>query len=379
MAGDFDFLHIKQRTAGSSNELSFDVLDHRRSEADGKSARVSRMPKIPSFAQGSYHGVAGTSALSGQAEVKKRKKVRHFHRLRFQIVCVVAVVALVAAAVYAGLQLQEQHAGFSGRVGGLVSRLAETDGTLVEIDALMADPLDEAQAERRAKALDAMPQASTELNRISVDAQALASAALNEKDELAVSQVNDAARYRASMLAAASRAFGEANEMRNQVARANEIWNDVLNADQLAREAGAIANKASTQEATQQALDETREARDSFVNDLADLQSMSSQFGVDFSEQERYLNKRIESLDYAVETGEALLAGNREAATAANEAYNAADVEAARLAEALPLSMTELVQNCFEQDIATCQREYDETRALVIQVDSNIRDYLAQQ
>ena len=42
MAGVFDFLHLKRNTKGSSNELSFDVLDAARNDLDSKKRKGSR-------------------------------------------------------------------------------------------------------------------------------------------------------------------------------------------------------------------------------------------------------------------------------------------------------------------------------------------------
>ena len=76
MAGPFDHLHIKGRTAGTSNELSFDVLDAVRSEPSQKKARSVFIPSGPRQSQGSYTGVAGTSTLSAVPEVERRHLVR---------------------------------------------------------------------------------------------------------------------------------------------------------------------------------------------------------------------------------------------------------------------------------------------------------------
>ena len=78
MAGVFDFLHIKKYTAGSSNELSFDVLEQMSVEADGKAKKKassketlpsssSNGAKTPKASKGSFAGVANTMTLSGQA------------------------------------------------------------------------------------------------------------------------------------------------------------------------------------------------------------------------------------------------------------------------------------------------------------------------
>ena len=75
MSGHFDFLHVKKNSAGSPNELSFDVLDAARSQLDGKKSRTSRGSLSTSPKQGSYHGVGSGSTLSAVPEVERRKKL----------------------------------------------------------------------------------------------------------------------------------------------------------------------------------------------------------------------------------------------------------------------------------------------------------------
>ena len=385
MPGIFDFLHIKERTAGSSNELSFDVLEQKSAEADGKASRgvkaglgvaPASAAKTPKASKGTYHGVAGTSTLSGQAEVEKRKKARHTYRIRAWVVAgVVAVVAIVAGAfLLSGIHNAQEDQ--TERINDLVERVKQADEEIIEIDALMADPLDEGKAEARTKALAAIPQLTTDLNRVSVDAQTLAGLPLDNNSKVVVDQLGKAAQARNGMMATAAEAFRLSSETAEQVSRANRVWSDVLNADQQAREAISAANKATTPEATSQALEMTRSALGGFSAAREELQEMSALHGISFAAQEAYLSKRVEALDRAVETSEALLAGNRDAASAANDAYNEADAEAARLAQDLPPSIGGIVKERFERDMTVLQERYNEARDRAIETDSVIRQYL---
>ena len=392
MAGSFDFLHIKRRTEGSSNELSFDVLEHMSDESAGKSSRrakepkalkTPKAPKAPKAAKtsttASLHATTGretAASLPSQGEVEKRKKARQAHRVRLYAFVAVAVVVLVAVGVYAGLRFQEDQADVTSHVNELVERLSAVDESLVEIDGMMADPLNADEAEQRAKYLAGMPKLTTELNRISVDAQSLLSLPIDEQAALAVEQINSAAQTRNGMLVAASEAFNLSSESSAQVARANSVWNDVLKADQHVREAISDSNKATTQEATNEALEAIRSAIDEFSEALWELQDISGTYGVDFADQEAYLTKKIEALQLAAATDEALLAGNRAAATTANDAYAEADAEAVRLAAELPPSIGDIVQEGFTKNMASIEERYQEARERTVVADSVIRDYL---
>ncbi len=375
MAGSFDFLHIKRRTAGSSNELSFDVLEHKSAEADGKT-RSAKAPKAPKASKGTFHGVGNSSTLSGQAEVEKRKRARQNRRVQLYAFVAVVVVALVTVGVYAGMRFQEDQANVAARVGDLVERLSSVDETLLEIDEMMADPFNADQAERRAAQLSGMPKLTTELNRVSVDAQSLLTLPLDEQTEVAVGQLNTAAQTRNAMLTAAADAFRLSAESSAQVERANTVWNGVLNADQLARDAIAASNKATTQEATSQSLDDIRTAIDGFEYARGELADISVTYGVDLSAQDAYLAKKVEALEQAAVTSEALLAGDRDAAKAASDAYNTADEQAVALAAALPASIGDIVQNGFTRNIASIENRYQEARDRAVAADSVIREYL---
>ena len=376
MAGSFDFLHIKGRTAGSSNELSFDVLEHMSAESEGKAKSGSKDPKPPKASQGSYSGVGDAPALTGQAEVERRKKARQASRMRLQVIAIALVVVAVAVGVYAGVTLYADQQNVAGHVNDLVERVSVVDEALAEVDTLMEEPLGDGGAERRAAMSSAMPQMTTELNRISVDAQSLNNLSLDDKTEVVVGQITRASQARIAMLSAAGDAFSYSSEAATQVARANSVWNDVLKADQAAREAISAANKAATQEAARKALDETRAALDGFADALAELQDMSATYGINYSSQKAYLSKKIEALELEVSTTEALLAGDRDAARAANEAYTEADAEAASLAEGLPPSIGDIAHAQFERNMETYVARYREARDNAVSADSVIREYL---
>lgn len=375
MAVNFDFLHIKERTAGSSNELSFDVLEHKSAEADGK-VRPAKQPKAPTTSQGNYNGVKGTSTLSGQAEVERRKKARRSHRARIWAVVIVAIVAVAAVGVYMGVHYHEERMDFAGKVNMLVDRLSAVDEELVVIDEMMADPLSADNAEKRKNALTTMPKLMSELNRVSTDAQSLAEQATDERSRELVAQVSKAALARNGMMSTAGEAFRFSSEANAQIDRSNKVWNNVLNADQLMREAVSEANRATTPDAASSALDTLHSAHESFADALYEMQEISNAYDIDLSAQKAYLEKKVKALEYAIETSEALLAGDRDAAKQANEQYNDADSEAVQLASALPPSPTGAVEERFSVLMGDYQDRYEEARNKTVEADSVIREYL---
>lgn len=378
MPGSFDFLHIKSRTAGSSNELSFDVLDAARSQLDDKNQKSSRIAKTPSASKGSYHGVAGTSTLSAVPEVERRKKLRRARAIRVRIMTVLIVLIAVGALSFAGYSFYQSRLDFASRYNDLVDKLSEVDESLVVIDAVMGDPLAAGSEAARADAVAKIDSVAHGLDAVSADTEKTIAYAMGDRDTVALTQMDSAIEGRKKMLSAAKETLSIASQYDKELAAARDAWGDVLSADQMAREATASANSASTDETTEAAKQATQAALDKFVSAKEALEGVHLRHeGIDFSEQEKYLDKRIESLEYAIETSDALIAGDRNWAQSSNDAYNEADEEAALLAEDLPLLVDELVKSSFKKDIAPSLAKYNDARDEVAEFDADIRAYLS--
>lgn len=376
MAGNFDFLHIKRRTAGSSNELSLDVLDQKSAEADNKAARSAKLPKSLKPSRGSYAGVGASSTLTGQDEVAKRKKARRARRVRIRVFVGATLSVFVAIGAFAAIRFHEEHVDIASRSHVLVDRLAAVDETLMEIDVLMGDPLDSEQAGQRAHARERMTALATELNRIEVDAQSLLAIPMDQETQVAVEQIDKSARARTSMVAAARDAFDLSEESTRQVDGANRLWGEVLNINQRGNEAVLESGRASTPEDLAASLAATRESLAAMADTRERIRSFSSSAGVDVAAQAAYLEKKIEALEWAVATDEAILAKDRDRAAHANEAYNAADTEAARMAADLPPSMAGTVRVRFEELMKIPIEKYGKARQDVVESDAVIREYL---
>lgn len=378
MTGPFDFLHIKGRTAGSSNELSFDVLDAARHDLDEKrkANRQSRPSATPSFSSGSYAGIAGTSTLSAVPEVERRKRARRARVIRVRALIIIAVVALVTAGGFAVNGFYQEKVDFTGRFGSLISQFVEIDRSLVEIDALMADSLNSVERGERDRAIGGFPELETRLEAVVADARRLQGDAASSSDSTALSEIENAARARENMLTTAADAFKLSEIANRQIAEATEAWNLVLAGDALAREGTALANTAATEEATVQAREKTVEAIEKMRSARSQLAVIEQGIaGLDFSAEIAYIDKRLESLDAAVQTSDALLAGDRAGAISANNAYNEADSEAVELAVSLPSSVSDLVKETYAGEVAAKEQAYNAARAAAAAADSALRAY----
>lgn len=377
MAGIFDHLHIKRNTAGSSNELSFDVLDAARDEADASRGKAPSVMISPRDSLGSYHGVSEAATLSGQKEVERRKHRRRIRAIMARVMIVVGVIAAIGVAAWTGYGYFVATQAFDDQYGSLVDRFVKVDEFLSEVDTLMQDPASDAGSEARAAAIAKMDSSRNELDSIRSDAEQFKDRISNEQDKVAIDHIVEAADARMSMLAAAQLAFAVSGKVDDVASRIARVWNDVIAADQAAREAASDANKASSEKAISEAKEKTEKAKESMSASLSDLEAISqANPDVNLSSHLEYLKIRIQSLEYADATSKALLAGDRDKAAEQNDRYNEADSEAAQLAASLPLSPDSIVEESFDPEVASHIKEYEAARNRAIAADALIRERL---
>lgn len=378
MASVFDHLHIKRHTAGSSNELSLDVLDAARSGLDAKADKSARMPKVPKPSQGSYHGVMGTATFSSQAEVKKRKKDRRVRSLLAGTVGVLLAVAASFALLWAGYQHYLGVQDFSTRFDALVNQFAEEDAYLSEVDVQMSLIPGASKTEQMAQLQEEAAEQAEGLNRIRQNAVHARPLATDERDKQVLSELIEGTEERLVMLEEAQEAFHLVEERDKRIAEVDTLWEEVLKQSQASLDVAASANEASTEKELNEARDKTREVRENMQETLDHLKEEAAAAPeIDLELQAAYLEAKIESLDLAVQTSEALIAGQREEAAARNEAYNTKDHEAASLAKELPLSLGQTCEYAYKEPLDEAKRRYEEARTQALAHDSHISDYLA--
>ena len=275
MANVFDHLHIKRNTAGSSNELSFDVLDAARSGVEVKTDRGSRSPKAPGANKGSYHGVAGTSTLSGMDEVEKRKRARRVSTIRLWAIAIILMAIAFVTVLWAGYQHYLSIQDFSMRLDSLVDQFKEEDAFLAEVDTLMASLDDETARESRVQAAAKAPSVVQDVDRIKKNAKSAEPLAVSDEDAAVLAQVIETADARMEMLDKAKVTFDLAAERDKQADAAGAVWNDVVNAAEEANAASSLSNKAVTEQETKEAQKKTSQALESLNRSLASIKAMN--------------------------------------------------------------------------------------------------------
>ena len=412
--------HIKRHTKGTSNEISFSVLDAAKNALDGEdsggSGHAPHFGGISLFTlPGRRKKPAGTptkekglplpgggfaSAESTETPVRKeslppvqvgkpakqkrtpeeeiarRKARRRLSKFLAASVVVVLTAGLLAAG---GLYLYHDHQRQQSNVSKLDQALGlvkQADETLTAMNAVVEDPFGGDSKNTITTVQDNLDASMRLLDQADVQARAASVDLRNSKEKEAANQTVAAISARRALVEAGSQLLNTAQVAEEAATQADAAWDQVLAADSLARNAAKLVTE-TTAENVQASKDKTNEALSMFQTasqTLANAQAIYPE--ADLAPVDAYIAKRIESLGYAIASDDAILARNKEAAAAQNDAYNVADGEAVAMAKDLPNLPSSIVFEAFEQATADLAQSYSTARSQAASADSFIRDYL---
>lgn len=414
--------HIKRNTEGAYNELSFSVLDAAKNAADAeagrspKRSRGARFGAIPLFTlpgRKKLHGTpkkddvlplsdssaaasASTSSVSRPRieapkssytppvdEIARRKSRRRLHNGVAIVAVVLVIGALAAAGVSFLFKENELRNDNLSLIQQAAANLTSADEVLLELDSLVSEEMDSDSVERANAVLSSLPDVVQLLNdaQRATDAaaeQQVSSALSSSADKEAPSRMQAAIAARRSMVEQGEILLTEAIAARQAADAMNSAWSDVLKADQLARDAAAAAAEAGEEKLTE-SINLSSEAQNLFSSALSQIQN--AQFiapQADLAAASEYVSLRIDALSYAIASNEALIAFNKEEATAQNDAYNELDARAVELAESLPDDPSAPIREVYEENVREAQNDYADARDTAATADAFLRDYLGE-
>ena len=443
--------HIKRHTAGTSNEISFSVLDAARNALDekgraGRDARLHRFGGISLFtlsarrkkpagtptkeqglplstgdfvsveppksqvpqiaypsetpsaapsASSSFEGPTATRPklseeafekpiaqpaekppLSPEEEVARRKARRRLSKLvaAAVIVLVIGVVA-VAGGGYLYHDYQQYQDGIKS-LNDTLKLVAETDEAIKGLDDFVADPF---AAGSRAACEDlrsSLPEIEEKLAQADERARALSVSLRESQGKEAAHQAVATISARNTLVDQGYQIIDAADRAYDAIDQARKAWDVLLSADALARESSELV-KDTTPENVQASMAKANESLEAFEEAEASFAESSSLYpAADFAAFSDYMAKRKEALGHALASDEAILAKDKDAATEHNDAYNAADAEAAERAKGLPDDPSSPVIDAFEAEVEEFEKAYSTARLQAGAADAFIRDYL---
>jgi len=443
--------HIKRHTAGTSNEISFSVLDAARNALDekGRAGRDARLPRfggislftlparrkkpagtptkeqglplstgdfvsveppksqVPQIAYPSETPSAAPSAssssegptatrpklseeafekliaqpaekppLSPEEEVARRKARRRLSKL---VAAAVIVLVTGAVAVAGGGYLYHDYQQYQGGIKSLNDTLklvAETDEAIKGLDDFVADPF---AAGSRAACEDlrsSLPEIEEKLAQADERARSLSVSLRESQGKEAAHQAVATISARNTLIDQGYQIIDAADRAYDAIDQACKAWDVLLSADALARESSELV-KDTTPENVQASMAKANESLEAFEEAEASFAEARSLYpAADFAAFSDYMAKRKEALGHALASDEAILAKDKDAATEHNDAYNAADAEAAERAKGLPDDPSSPVVDAFEAEAEEFEKAYSTARLQAGAADAFIRDYL---
>lgn len=424
--------HIKKHTRGTSNEISFSVLDAAKNALDGDgndkqkhgpgrialftlpgrhkkpaptptkerglplstgdfvsvddSASTSKMGALPSAARPTSQTEKSSPAplavvpskpkRSPEEEIARRKARRRLSKWLAVAVIVVVSIGLLGAG---GMYLYRDYQSQQGHVAVLddaLSLVKEADETIQQLDEVVTDPFAEGSEEQRTAIQAQLEAVEQKLQDADEKARAVSLELNGAREKEAANQAVAGIAARFTLVEQGQLLMNAATEAQSAAEGVDAAWKTVLEGDDLARQAAQLVTETTTEnvEASKSKTNEALAAFDEAYAAFLDVQATYPQ--ADLTQFVDYIAKRQESLGYAIASDDAILAKNKEEATAQNNAYNIADAEAATLAKALPDDPSSIVDEAFEDATSDVAKAYSTARLQARSADAFISDYL---
>lgn len=424
--------HIKKHTRGTSNEISFSVLDAAKNALDGDgndkqkhgpgrialftlpgrhkkpaptptkerglplstgdfvsvddSASTSKMGALPSAARPTSQTEKSSPAplavvpakpkRSPEEEIARRKARRRLSKWLAVAVIVVVSIGLLGAG---GMYLYRDYQSQQGHVAVLddaLSLVKEADETIQQLDEVVTDPFAKGSEEQRTAIQAQLEAVEQKLQDADEKARAVSLELNGAREKEAANQAVAGIAARFTLVEQGQLLMNAATEAQSAAEGVDAAWKTVLEGDDLARQAAQLVTETTAEnvEASKSKTNEALAAFDEAYAAFLDVQATYPQ--ADLTQFVDYIAKRQESLGYAIASDDAILAKNKEEATAQNNAYNIADAEAATLAKALPDDPSSIVDEAFEDATSDVAKAYSTARLQARSADAFISDYL---
>ncbi len=408
--------HIKRNTQGTSNEISFSVLDAKKAaHADTDEDTGSPLGRISLFTLGKKRPSGTPSkdpSLPGKytqrapaapsrpswefsgSEVEDRKLRRKRNRRLLTALMIIVVLIAAGFAATVGIaryqQMQERANSLTAQIEDIRQQFPAAEPFLSLVETTLTAPLPDIDAAALIEELNGFDQRqqsiSTKLRAAKTAVEhieGMSSGAEKERANNAIGAIN-----------ALMKAFDAGKDILEDAISAARIYDqaesfltDTMEGDSLAREAAAtdLVDAAAAEAAIQksdEAIAKFVQARDALravQNEgswLIDSSEAFEQSANDLLKPfEDYATLRITAQEHAKETDEARINLASQAMVEANAQYNAAEEEAAQLiAGKRDQYPTDIVRKAYEttlqknETVASWQSEYAKTTSLLDQL-----------
>lgn len=402
-------IHIKSHTKGTSNELSFSVLDAARDSQNKASQETTSVGGVDLFTVAGHRGKPKGAPKKNEsllyqsdslAQHHKRAKrtwkskaapvssdyapglagtqaKRQFFLLKI-LIAVGVVVLLVLLGSFAAQFLKNEvseQAYYQEQLNSAIVAVSETD---VAFDALqvLANDLLGSHPDEEAIITDQRAKVSETLTSVEAQARQASQNLKNRDDQQAAGNVVASITSRIALWNAGLALIDEAAAAKAAKASMETGWDLTLEGDGLLKNA-ATEILGATKNSIETAQNSTMEAKNAFTQAHASFMEVQNIYpAYDARPFVDYTDKRLAACDYAIASNQALLDHDTQVAQEQNDAYNKADSEAVLLADALPRNPVATIDEAFKKNIEQNQKVYQTTLSQTENTDAFIRDYL---
>lgn len=397
--------HIKKHTQGTSNEISFSVLDSMKGQDDEteedsplgrislftlgptnnssrRSSRSGRGRSKPKGAHGATRSAKaarpakparGTSGGEVAARRAQRRRGRHLVFALFAILCTIGLVFAAILGYGRYQQMQQRTEDLSAQIGDVHSQYQAVEPFLQLVESTLNTPLpdiDAAALEQQLAEWEERQQRATTKLRVTQTALERMQEHLGGRDLERANSALAAMSALSNALEAGRQVLTQATSAARIYEQAETFMANAMAADAAAR--SAVAGELTDDAAAQAAIEQSREAIDEFavardavqkvVTQGASLINESGAFDKSAEELLQpfidYANLRIQAQEQAIEADQGFLALSSQQMRDANASYNDLEAQAADLIAAY--------RDAYPADIV--QRAYEATMAANEQV-----------
>lgn len=397
-----DVMHIKKSTEGTSNEISFSVLDAKKGSAQEQNQNsprtVSELGKVALFTvpgkqagqasatsatgfgmsntarKQATNAVNNTATLGAQTEVLQRKQRRRVSRL----LNIAAVFVILGVLVFVGTRLLsatfERQQSNEYILNSAIGMLEQTDAAFAALDEAVEAPAAASELNYD-DVLRSLSAAASLLDRAANNAEQVIKT--QETDALVevASEVKNSALARKNLSERGRAVLVQGSAAKQATNLVQRAWDTTLSADASARDAAELLG-TNTASNLAKSSDLSSQAMNTFQDALVSLREAKQVFPqADLATFESYLELRIAAQQNALASNAAIQEQDRAVAEANSAAYNTLEEDAAALAATLPENPAQPIVDAYSEMGAASDEAYLQARGQVARADAAIRAY----
>lgn len=315
--------------------------------------------------------------ISVEAEVARRKAKRRNRR----IVTIVSVcISAVALAIILGIiyqQFYEQRQSVTLQIDNALKKIQLADQSLVKMDAVLSSPIDGNSFDDIDELLAELDESSKALDEATLIVNRLLSEKYIAADDETANYASAAITSRKTMLEAGRNLLEKAYDTEQAMSLVTSAADQIFVADSLARDAARLVSGELTEEKTLASYEKTRAAIDELTSARSKLETANELCpNAGIGTYIEYVDLRIAAFEHGMASTQALIDEDTDLAIQENDAYAEMDTRAATLAAQFPEDWLEPIRVAFEEESQQLVAEYESARTDAGVTDSFLRNYL---